>query len=248
MAGGHHRSGSGVTTPSIDVRIDRSALRRAIADIGERQIPFATALTLNALAKGVKVAEQVEVGRVFDTPNPFTQTAFRTVNATKGNLVSRVLAKDSTNDTGGQNAYLAPYVFGGKRSLGKKKKMLAPITNNIGLNSYGNLPRTKVKTLKAKPGVFVGTIRFNKSGKSYSGVWQRPERGRRKDGSYGTIGDTHNKLDGVRTGLKLLIKFEESTDTHKRLDFEGTARRYIKKNAAHEFDLALRKAMATARK
>lgn len=247
MARGDDRHGSRVT-PSIDIRVDLKPLHKAMAALGARQIPFATALTLNELAKGVKAAEQAEVGRVFETPNPFTQNAFRTVNATKGNLVARVLAKDSTNDTGGQNAYLAPYVFGGDRSLGKKKAMLAPITNNIALNAYGNLPRNKIKTLKAKPNVFIGTVRFRRSGKSYSGVWERPERRRRKDGSYGTIGDTHNKFDNVRSGLTLLIEFEDTTPVRKHLDFDGTARRYIKKNAAHEFDMALRKAMATQRR
>lgn len=221
MAGGHHRSGSGVTTPSIDVRIDRSALRRAIADIGERQIPFAIALTVNSLAKGVVVAERDEVARTFSTPTPFTENAFRIETATKARPVARVAIKDI------QAGYLEPYVKGGVRSLGTKRGMLAPITGNIALNKYGNLTRNKLKTLAARPGVYIGPI-TTRGGKRISGVWQR-SRGR------------------GGASLKLLIKFADTTPVKKRLDFYGRATRHVRDNLNREFAAAVRQAAATAR-
>ena len=73
------------------------------------------------------------------------------------------------------NAYSADgiYVDGGTRFLGTKKGMLAPITSNIRLNAYGNLPRNKLKQLQGKPNIFIGPIKTKRgiiSGASYEGV------------------------------------------------------------------------------
>jgi hypothetical protein len=104
--------------------------------------------------------------------------------------------------------YLAPYVYGEDRFLGGKKAMLVP--RDVGLNQFGNLPRNKLKTLKGKPNIFVGTIKFKKSGKTISGIWQRPDNGLRRSGYRGTKGATRgaktaSSVAGTATGLKLLI-------------------------------------------
>ncbi|WP_066651766.1 MULTISPECIES: hypothetical protein [Sphingomonas] len=213
-------------TPSIDIRVDLKPLHKAMAALGARQIPFATALTLNALAKGVVVEEKKAVDRTFDTPTPFTENAFRTEAATKTRPVAHVAVKDIQAD------YLRPYVIGGKRSLGTKKGMLAPIGDNVQLNAYGNLTKNKLKTLAAKPNVYIGPI-VMRGGKRISGVWQRPtpKRGRAAKGP-----------------LKLLIKFADTTPVRKRFDFYGVAQRYVRANAASEFATALRRAMATQRR
>lgn len=212
-------------TPSIDIRVDLKPLHKAMAALGAKQIPFATALTLNALAKGVVAVEQVEVDRTFDTPTPFTEKAFRTEAATKARPVARVAVKDI------QSEYLRPYVIGGARSLGTKKGMLAPISGNVTLNAYGNLTKNKMKSLAAKPNVYIGPV-VTRGGKRISGVWQRPslKRGR-----------------AARGPLKLLIKFADTTPVKKRFDFYGVGERYVRANAATEFTAALRRAMATQR-
>ena len=212
-------------TPSIDIRVDLKPLHKAMAALGARQIPFATALALNALAKGVVTAEQREVDHTFDTPTPFTERAFRTEVATKARPVARVAVKDI------QTEYLRPYVQGGERSLGSKKGMLAPISGNVTLNAYGNLTRGKLKALAAKPNVYIGPI-ITRGGKRISGVWQRPSPKRGKAG---------------KGPLKLLIKFADTTPVKKRFDFYGVAQRYVRANAAAEFTTALRRAIATQR-
>lgn len=215
---------------SIDIRANLKPLQRAFIALSAKQVPFATSLALNTLAKGVVAQEKDEVSDTFDTPTPFTQNAFRTEAATKTRPIARVAVKDI------QATYLEPYVVGGNRSLGTKRGMLAP--RAVTLNQYGNLARGKLASLKGKPGVFIGKV-TTRNGRVIDGVWQRPVRGIRRDGTKGSKG---------RSGLKLLIQFEDTTPVRKRFDFFGRARAYLKANAAREFDAALKRAFATARR
>lgn len=230
MACGDDRSRRGVI--SIDIRADLKPLQRAFQTLGAKQVPFANSLALNALAKGVAGTERDDVGKTFDTPTPFTQNAFRIEVATKARPIAVVAAKDI------QAQYLEPYVVGGPRSLGTKKGMLAP--RAVGLNQYGNLTKGKLASLKGKPGVFIGPI-VTRGGKRISGVWQRPvaaRTGKRRAGA----------AAAPKSGLKLLIEFEDTTPTKKRFDFYGEARAYVKANAAREYRVALQRALATARR
>ncbi|MGY2732374.1 hypothetical protein [Sphingomonas sp. UYP23] len=222
----------------IDIRADLKPLQRAFIALGAKQVPFATSLALNALAKGVATQERAEVDKTFSTPASFTENAFRIAVATKSNPIATVAAKDKTNAHGGQAAYLAPYVIGGERFLGSKKGMLAP--RSVGLNQYGNLTKGKLASLRGRPNVFIGKLQ-TKSGRIISGVWQGPA----------AVKALRRKSAGVSTtqgGAKLLIQFEDTTPVKKRFDFFGRATSYLKSNAAREFDAAMRQALATARR
>lgn len=198
--------------------------------LGAKQVPFATSLALNVLAKGV-AADQVKlIDETFDTPTPFTERAYRIEVATKAKPIAVVAAKEI------QAQYLAPYVVGGQRFLGTKRGMLAP--RSVGLNQYGNLTKNKLATLKGKRGVYIGKIK-TRGGKVISGVWQRP--GKRPSGGRTTGAQPQGNL-------KLLIQFEDTKVVPKRLPFEQRARTYLSRNAASAFDAALRRAMTTARR
>lgn len=206
---------------AVGIKGHLKPLHRAMMALGAEQVPFASSLALNALAKGVLAEETQLLGETFDTPTPFTRKAYRIEVATKSRPIARVAAKDI------QAEYLAPYVIGGNRSLGTKRGMLAPRAAKR--NQYGNLTKGTVQRLKGKPGVFVGP-RTTKAGKVVNGVWQRP------------------KASGAKgRGLQLLIQFEDTTPVPKRLPFEARARAYLARNAAREFTAALRRANATRR-
>jgi hypothetical protein len=228
---------------AFNIKADLRPLQRAFVDLRAKQAPFAISLALNALAKGVQQVEQDEVRQTFDTPTPFTQSAYRIEVATKGKPVAVVAAKDI------QAEYLEPYVVGGNRSLGTKRGMLAP--RAVGLNQYGNLPKSKLASLRSKPGVFIGPVTFKKSGKTINGVWQRSatKRGERYKGGgeYGTRGRNTDAIGGARTTLKLLIQFEDTTPAPKRLPFYERAQAYLQRNAAREMDIAMRRALSTRR-
>jgi hypothetical protein len=225
---------------AIGIKADLRPLQRAMIDLGAKQVPFAMSLAVNNLAKGAQAEERKAVDQTFKSPTPFTENAFRTVVATKSRPIAVVAVKDI------QAEYLEPYVVGGDRSLGMKRGMLAP--RGVNLNQYGNLSKNTLQRLKGKPGVFIGRVTFKKTGRTINGVWQRPAAGTRRDGSRGTKGNTANRAGGTRTGLKLLIQFEDTTPVPKRFPFEQRARSYVSRHAAAEFNAALQRALATAQR
>lgn len=223
---------------AVNIKADLKPLQRAFVALGAKQVPFANSLALNALAKGVADQETIGVDQTFEHPTPFTEKAFRIAVATKSRPIAVVAAKDQTNDQGGQAAYLAPYVLGGDRFLGTKKGMLVPKQAQV--NSYGNLPKGAIQRLKGKPNIYIGPIR-TKSGGVINGVWQRTGRGARPRARGKAAAPQ------PRVPLKLLIRFEDTTPAPKHFDFFGRATAYIRRNAAREYTVALRKALATAR-
>lgn len=218
---------------SINISADLSGLQRGLRAFGAKQVPFATALTLTRLAQGVSDQESDAVRETFDNPTPFTQKGFRVQPATKADQVAFVFAKDIAAQ------YLAPYVFGGPRWLGSKRAMLVP--KGVATNQYGNLPRGKLQALKGKPGIFVGDVK-TKGGKTIGGVWQRPVAAARPRGM------RRGAIAQPRGGLKLLIRFEDTTQTRKHLPFYERAQAYVSRHARDEFTRALRQALATGRR
>lgn len=227
----------------IRIRIDDRDVRRALTAFQQRQLPFASAQALTAVARRVAEAETAALSRVFDRPTPFTKRAFGVTPARKSNQLARVFAKDI------QAAYLAPFEFGGTQVLGKKQAILTP--RDLQTNQYGNIPRNKIASLKGRPGVFIGTVTF-RSGQSVAGVWQRGQRGTqrkvgRRGGRYGAKGKLNDYGVGQKTSLKLLIQFTAPAQVTQRLGYFQRAADVVKASWRHEFDSALAKALSTSR-
>jgi hypothetical protein len=208
----------------MGVRID---MRRAVQlqtrrydDFRQRQVPFAISLTLNALAHLVKEAETEALSDTFDNPTPFTRRAFGVRSATKSSLTAYVFAKDI------QAQYLAPWETGGRQVLGSKRAILTP--KGARVNQYGNLPKGRLATLKAKSNVFVGAVK-TKKGETINGVWQRPSR-----------------RNGKAT-LKLMIRFSDPLPVPAKLGFADRALDVVRTNFEPEFEKAMAQALATAR-
>lgn len=220
-------------TTEVTLTADFGGLHRMLQDWHVKQVPFATALALTRLARGAAEVEADEVRKTFDNPTPFTQRSFFVTSATKANQIAYVSAKDI------QAQYLLPYVIGGMRYLGQKRAMLVP--RAIAVNQYGNLPRGKLQQLQGKRGIFVGKVK-TKAGQTISGVWQRPVVATKGKGS------KRSATAKAATGLKLLVRFEDTTPTRKHLPFVERARAYVQANAREEIDKALREAARTARR
>lgn len=211
----------------ISIRANVRALTRDLDHLAYRQLPFATALALTALGKRVRDDERRNMTTVFDNPTPFTLASVGTSGATKADPVAVVFIRDVAA------RYLAPFEFGGTHFLGGKRGLLVP--KNIPVNVYGNLPRGTLQRLKGRRDVFIGAVKL-KSGITVHGVWQRPARGRRGDGSYGNKGP-----------LKLLVRFSDPTEVKQRLEWFSRAKRTVDRWFQAEFAAAFRKALATAR-
>lgn len=208
----------------MGVRIDmRRALQqqtRRFNDFQRRQVPFAASLALNSLATMVQVAETEALSDVFDNPTPFTRRAFGVRRASKHNLTAIVFAKDI------QATYLLPWETGGRQVLGSKRAILTP--KGARVNQYGNLPKGRLATLKAKSNVFIGAVK-TKKGATINGVWQRP---------------TNRK---GQSALKLLIRFSDPAPVPARLHYGDRALEIVRANWRNEFSKAMTIATSTAR-
>jgi hypothetical protein len=237
----------------VNVKTNADAFAKRVNRLMSKEIPFATAQALTAVAKMVVSAEQRNEEKVLDRPRPFTENAIAVAAATKASQAAIVFMKDITA------AYLLPYEFGGRNKLNSRALLKPTKAIKSKLDQYGNLPRFFMRNLvgakDAKTGkpvkhqktgailgrkdVFIGTI-ATKNG-AISGVWQRDsstDLKNMKAAGLRVSGGGYN-----RSGkLKLLIRFTDAHDAKQHLDWFGVAERTVRR----EFDRAMRRALALA--
>jgi hypothetical protein len=217
----------------IELKVDMRGFARGMTDIATRQLPYAMATALTATAGHVGLAWQDEMDQELDNPTPFTRKSVGVRGARKSDLTAVVFIRPIAAQ------YLEPFVEGGLHFLGGKRGLLGP--RNVALNAYGNLPRTKLSTLKAKGNVFVGPVR-TKGGQVVNGVWQRT--GGRVKAAGKRRAAAPVKVAGA---LKLLIRFADPKPVTQHLDFRGRAEAAIRANFQAEFARAFAHAQATAK-
>lgn len=223
---------------AISVSADLQRLTKSLGQLEKQQLPFAIAQTLTAVAKIAQAEEKAAMPEVFDRPTPFTINSVAVKGARKTDLEARVFIKDIAA------AYLEPYEFGGNHKLiGRGKTWLNPKDRTL-LNQYGNLNKSAMQRLEARPDVFVGTIK-TKSGEQIGGVWQRPQNAKviKRAGKRGVA------VRGANTTghLKLLVRFGDAMPVKRHLEFGERAFEAVDANFDREFEKAMAKALATAK-
>lgn len=201
---------------TIRVSTDVAKFKAALGATMRKQMPFATALALTTVAKAAQGATEGAMPSVFDRPIPFTQRGVAIQPATKAKPIARVFFKDR------QAAYLALQETGGARKP-RKKALLMPEAAKV--NQHGNMRRSTFEGLKRNKNTFVGTIN------GASGLWRRPKRGTRSDGTYGNKGSP-----------ELMVAFEASATYRPRLGFNARAERVVRATIGP----AMRNALALA--
>lgn len=208
---------------------------RAISEFAAKQVPFATAQALNALAVDVQRAEQANMRRVLDRPTPFTVNSVRVQRANKRNLVATVFVMDIAA------RYLEPYEVGGKNVL-NGRAFLNP--RHQALNQYGNIPRRTIARLATRSDIFIGKVK-TKNG-MVSGVWQRTNDVARVTSKTGKVRKTRKGLN-TSGRMKLLIAFTDAHPVRQRLRYRELAQRVVDRQFRRRFDGAMAAAMRTAR-
>lgn len=234
----------------INIHSNIKAFQNKVSATAYKQIPFATAQALTALAKDVRDAEKANEKKVLDRPKPFTENAIKVVKARKDYPTAKVAMQDIAA------GYLEPYEFGGRNKL-NSRALLKPIGAVADLDQYGNLPRRLLGQLKGRSDVFIGAVQ-TKAG-PVNGVWQRAvgegdkvaiTRVMKKTGKV-RISKTARGVNAFGAGaprhLKLLIKFEDAHDVRQHLGWFGVAGRTVSKQFNRRFGQALDKAIATAK-
>jgi hypothetical protein len=231
---------------SFNVHSNIKAFEKKLSALAYKQLPFATAQALTALAKKAADAEKANEEKVLDRPRPFTQNAIRVRAANKNSQAATVWMMDKTA------RYLEPYQFGGNNVL-NSKALLKPVAAAADLDQYGNLPRNFIRQMRGRSDVFVGTVK-TKHG-PISGIWQRAGA----EDSFAT----HTRV--TKTGrvivkkvaayvstrsdrkLKLLIEFKNAHPVRQNLRWFDVGRETVLKQFNREFGRALARAIASAK-
>ena len=188
----------------FSIKLDTSRIQRELSDM-QKQIPYATSVALNSLAFDAMRLENSAMSDIFDHPRPFTTRATQVDKATKNDPTAVISLRDQ------QAKYLTPYETGGDHwvgAMGGAGDLLVPVDGRT--DAYGQIPRGLIKQLLARPDVFAGTVR------GIRGIWQRPKRGTRRDGTRGSKGAVQSP-GAQKTGLKLLYMFRPNKAVDKHL-------------------------------
>lgn len=223
----------------ISVKADTDRMAKALSAVATKQLPWATAAALNDTAQAVHQDTRRLMESVFDRPTPFTLGAFRVEYATKDKLSAAVLTKDI------QGRYL-PLQESGGVEMPTGSVLLNPV--GVRLNQYGNLPRNALKTLLARPDVFVARKRSSKTSYLAPGIYQRTDFKAKNGRRVGTAAVAVATANGARTSrLKLLIAFKPSQTVQGVLPFHRNAAEVASKVFGQRFAYRFAQALATAR-
>ena len=212
----------------ISVVAETKKLTKHLNRIQKKQIPFATSKALNAVAFDARSFIQKSLPRKLDRPTKGIISSVQVEKSKKKNLVAIVgfagLGFKSTKWSESPAKIMRRHIQGGTRSA-KNNPIPVPIVKNIKLNKFGNLPRTKIKTLLGKPDKYF-------SGKPKgrdAGVYERIK--------------TKNKR-----GLKMLVNFEKSTQYQSgRFPLRKIVELTIRNKYHKRFEAALKYALRTKR-
>jgi hypothetical protein len=230
---------------TINLQTNIRDFSRSVSAFASKQVPFASAQALTAIARRVAEVEKQNEAKVLDRPRPFTQNALRVRAATKDRMTAVVWMMDLTAK------YLEPYEFGGKNVL-NGRALLKPVGAVANLDQYGNLPRNFMRNLRGRADIFIGGVQ-TKNG-VVNGVWQRTLDAGARSVAVARVG-RDGKVRMGKTGkglntsghLKLLVKFEDAHVARQHLDWFGVARRVVEREFKREFGKALARAIATAK-
>ncbi|EMF8482339.1 hypothetical protein H9I31_006340 [Morganella morganii] len=199
-----------------------------------KQIPFATAQAMTSVVRKIEGAQKVAMQRNLDNPTPFTVKSVKSRGARKSDLKAKVFVMNIAA------AYLEPFEIGGVHKL-NGSALLNP--KDIKLNKYGNLPRNKLSSLKAKDNTFIGDIG------DVNGVWQRKKAKKGKKGRK----RLQRSPNGTRRDKKkqpmpkLLIRFGDALPVEPVLGYQDRAMKMTQALLPQEINRAIAEAIRTAR-
>ena len=206
----------------ISVHAETKALTKHLNFIQRKQIPFATSKALNDVAFDARSYVQKSLPRRLDRPTKGLISSVRVDKSKKKNLVATVgfagLGFQTTKWSESPAKIMRRHMKGGTRTP-SGRAIPVPIIKNIKVNQFGNLPKTKIKTLLAKSDRYF-------SGKPKgrdAGVYERIKPTKKKPGK-----------------LKMLVSWEQSTQYKGgRFPLKRIVETAIKNKYRKRFDAAL---------
>ena len=155
---------------TISARVDARQVMAALAR-ERKQVPFATALAINAAAERIKPAETKLLASTFEHPRPFTvKSVGLGPRATKTSLVRTVFIKDKTA------AYLNPYEYGGSHFIPNRPELGRVILKavNMPVDAYGQIRKAQLAAILGEleeKRAFFGVVKTKEG--DVAGIWQK---------------------------------------------------------------------------
>jgi len=248
----------------IKVTADISKVERLFDNLRKDQVPFATALALTKTAQYVQGELTKAMDTVFDRPTPYTKNALYVKPATKQVQVAVVKVKDEAFKGNPAVRYLFPEITGGTRNLKGFEKLLqragvmpsgwyAIPTSAAPFDAYGNVPGSVINRILsqlqsardslANESAALKTKRNRtKRNARYFAVNPATERGKLKPGIYERLGTAWG------SGIRPIFLYTQKQPSYSaRYDFYGMARRFAVERYPIEAELAIQRAITTAR-
>lgn len=243
------------------VTTDFSELTRWAEKLAADQVPFATAVALTETAKLVRQAEVKEMRRVFDRPTRFTLNSLYLRGATKRNLQAEVWLKDTGDAAAAQ--YLRPQISGGPRPQKRFERLLQ--SSGVMPGGWHALPGKGARLDSAgnmSSAQLVQALSVLRSQRDYN--QNTTDRSRQRAKAAGKQRDyfvsgpksAAKAANGGRLPFGVYLRgakdvssiffFVRSVNYKPRFRYFEVAENVIKRELPLQFDLAMRKAMATA--
>lgn len=147
---------------TIGIQSNIDQVTQAFDKMAQGQVPFATSVALNKMAKIVRDQLQGAMMLVFDRPTPYTINSLYILYSTKTNLTARVEHKDFAGKGTPASKYLRPEIEGGSRTQKRSEVVFARLAGMPGgfwtpgpgarLNSYGNVSPAQITQILSAVG------------------------------------------------------------------------------------------------
>lgn len=252
----------------INLRADINikSIIKQLADIKDKQLPFATSLAINRTAQKVKEKEVKEIIDVFDRPTPFTLNSVFIKPSNKNNLTAKVSIKDTAFNGAPAAKYLKAEIAGGERRLKRYEVALRSIGvlpdgyftvpgEAATMDVYGNMSVAQIRQILSffKANRDVGSIsnstdktrsKLARSTKSRRGISYFVGRG--GNGKL-PLGIWQKVFSNFGTAIRPILIFVESARYESIFDFEYVAMTTVDKEFDGEFIKAWEFAQRTAK-
>lgn len=249
------------------VQGDISQIEQHLSALARDQVPFATVLALTRTAKFVQAKIREEIPRAFDRPTPFTINSTYVQPATKQRRYAMVYIKEAEKGRVAPIRFLQPQIYGGPRGRKSFEKRLveagkmppnsfAVSAQGADLDKYGNIRGGQITkilsdlqaqfdtTQNSSPASRAKRLRSRRKRASfYFSTWPpSPKTQHLKPGVY------LRTLFGFGSSIKPVLIFVRRTSYRRRLRYFEIADQTARIRFPYEFAIAMRQAIATARR
>ena len=237
---------------AIKLRTNLDQFRRGLSDAHRKQVPFAVAGALNAIATGAQADIQASMKKTFDRPTPWTLRATYVKKASKTQLTAWVGIREFAPKGTPAWKYLGPQVDGGPRRQKAFERRLQ-LTNRAAafaipapgaeLDAFGNMSRGQIVKILAGVGALQDVAPAGK-GKRRRGPRPSFEIRRGKNGKARAV---YEVPSGGGKGKPVLWLTDRAPTYNARWDVKGVVLASIAHHRKDAFARAWSHALATAK-